>query len=463
MTPDERDILISGAVSTTGHPEIENDIKLRAEVTHLTCFIGGMVGMGAKLFDIPEDIEIAKKLTDGCVWAYEVTETGIMPETATALPCKDSSHCPWNETMYWDYLDPTGEQRNINAQEYKQNKAILDAQLEADRAASVSLPQKAATGGGVQTDDIDYTTDAEVRAGQAAALASAKAEKEDDYHAQDSKVQVSDGVAAAAAAAVQKRQVEVEESALKPVHDFRDGLNKVKTGGALGQSAKEVPQSPTHDFRDDVAVALAKKKASESDSDETYKAPAENFRVYVEQADDKPTAVPTSAYSSANLDADYQRKLLDIEAELDGKSVVQKPNTPHGMPSLPSTPTTERPLDPNGQDRNTIPSSADQSTFDIHQPLTHEEYVKQRIEKDRLPPGMVDVGSRKYILRYVHFSPLLSSDLTDTSQTRSNRISMVYVPHNRRPNLARKRLAHVRIHHRRDTFRVWKLGHCRRH
>jgi len=66
---------------------------LTAEVEHLTCFIGGMIGMGAQIFGIDGDLELAKKLTDGCVWAYGATKTGIMPEGAIVLPCKSAEHC----------------------------------------------------------------------------------------------------------------------------------------------------------------------------------------------------------------------------------------------------------------------------------------------------------------------------------------------------------------------------------
>ncbi|KAG7009038.1 cell surface mannoprotein [Physcia stellaris] len=107
MIPDEkRDILFAGQVSTSGHLDDPNDIKLRAEGTHLTCFVGGMFAIGAKIFNRKADLELAKKLTDGCVWAYESTTTGIMPEHFLALPCTSREKCPWNETAYWEALDP---------------------------------------------------------------------------------------------------------------------------------------------------------------------------------------------------------------------------------------------------------------------------------------------------------------------------------------------------------------------
>ncbi|KAL8822876.1 MAG: hypothetical protein Q9191_006398 [Dirinaria sp. TL-2023a] len=107
MIPDEkRNILFSGQVSTSGRLDDPDDVNLKAEGTHLTCFIGGMIGVGAKIFNREDDLELAKKLTDGCVWAYESTTTGIMPEGFLTLPCDDRAKCPWNETRYWDELDP---------------------------------------------------------------------------------------------------------------------------------------------------------------------------------------------------------------------------------------------------------------------------------------------------------------------------------------------------------------------
>jgi mannosyl-oligosaccharide alpha-1,2-mannosidase len=75
-------------------------------MTHLTCFVGGLFGVGAKIFEHPDEIDIASKLTDGCIWAYESTNTGIMPEVFHTVPCANRDHCPWNETAWHDALDP---------------------------------------------------------------------------------------------------------------------------------------------------------------------------------------------------------------------------------------------------------------------------------------------------------------------------------------------------------------------
>ena len=126
MIPDEkRDILFTGIIKTAGHPE--HDAVFKGDATHLTCFIGGMMGMASRIFDIEGDLEIAKKLADGCVWAYESTKTGIMPESGILLPCESTTNCPWNETAYWEYLDPSGPTRDAHLADYIAKKEEYDA------------------------------------------------------------------------------------------------------------------------------------------------------------------------------------------------------------------------------------------------------------------------------------------------------------------------------------------------
>ncbi|KAE8450071.1 hypothetical protein EG329_007211 [Mollisiaceae sp. DMI_Dod_QoI] len=134
MVPDNRDILFSGSVTTRGDPE--EDARLSADVEHLTCFIGGMVGMSARIFGLDEDVEIAKKLADGCVWAYESTATGIMPEGATVYPCKSVQDCKWNQTAYYLFLDPMGAKRDLQLQDYLEQKALREAEADAVFEAS---------------------------------------------------------------------------------------------------------------------------------------------------------------------------------------------------------------------------------------------------------------------------------------------------------------------------------------
>ncbi|KAK4131625.1 glycoside hydrolase family 47 protein [Trichocladium antarcticum] len=68
---------------------------------HLSCFAGGMFGLGGKLFRIPEHVAIGERLARGCAWAYSAFPTGLMPEIFTLIPCKSlDGPCPWDETLW---------------------------------------------------------------------------------------------------------------------------------------------------------------------------------------------------------------------------------------------------------------------------------------------------------------------------------------------------------------------------
>lgn len=92
MTEDGDDILISGTLRARG-----KSISLEPESQHLTCFVGGMLAIGSKIFDRPDELAIGRKLVDGCIWAYKSMPTGVMPETYRAVICMDEhAGCSWN-------------------------------------------------------------------------------------------------------------------------------------------------------------------------------------------------------------------------------------------------------------------------------------------------------------------------------------------------------------------------------
>ncbi|KAH0537445.1 hypothetical protein FGG08_005753 [Glutinoglossum americanum] len=101
MTPTGRDILISGSI--TASDQGLGDLYPHGE--HLGCFIGGMLAIGAKIFEREEDLVVGAKLADGCVWSYESTTSGIMPEGFNLIPC-DAKDCTWNETKWFESLTP---------------------------------------------------------------------------------------------------------------------------------------------------------------------------------------------------------------------------------------------------------------------------------------------------------------------------------------------------------------------
>ena len=149
MTKDARDILSVGTYSIANKhitPVTPTAPKttLVYEGTHLTCFAGGMFAIGAKIFDIPSDLDIAKKLTDGCVWAYESTTTGIMPETFELVPCDSLTSCAWNETKWWEALDPDQKQREEQARVFNENRKAALGMMADPQPARTESPTLAA-------------------------------------------------------------------------------------------------------------------------------------------------------------------------------------------------------------------------------------------------------------------------------------------------------------------------------
>lgn len=109
MTVTEEDILIFGTINLQpgGEP------RLTPELQHLACFTGGMLAIAGRIFNRPEDVEDGAKLADGCVWAYRNTVTGIMPETFTAIPCKNRTSCKWDKEQWYKAIDAIADESEI--------------------------------------------------------------------------------------------------------------------------------------------------------------------------------------------------------------------------------------------------------------------------------------------------------------------------------------------------------------
>ncbi|KAI0805549.1 glycoside hydrolase [Xylaria sp. FL0064] len=84
-------------------PNSEPVVVTTPRTQHLTCFTGGMVGMAAKIFDRPADLEVAAELTDGCVWSYSGTPSGIGPEIFFYIPCEEND-CQWSDSRWYDAI-----------------------------------------------------------------------------------------------------------------------------------------------------------------------------------------------------------------------------------------------------------------------------------------------------------------------------------------------------------------------
>ena len=96
MVPEKDDILITGN-SRVRNPTSE---KFEPQNQHLGCYTGGMFALGAKLFSRADHLQIANKLTDGCIYSYRVFPLGIMPEISEMVPCPTKEGCEWNETVW---------------------------------------------------------------------------------------------------------------------------------------------------------------------------------------------------------------------------------------------------------------------------------------------------------------------------------------------------------------------------
>jgi mannosyl-oligosaccharide alpha-1,2-mannosidase len=123
--PQGQDILVSGdaRISSFG------SVKLEPNGQHLACFTGGMVALGAKIFNRTDELDIARKLVDGCTWAYEAMPTGIMPETFRMMPCFGEEDCAW-DVEKWHASVKYSYSSNIHAEHYDVQDVIKEIGLQ---------------------------------------------------------------------------------------------------------------------------------------------------------------------------------------------------------------------------------------------------------------------------------------------------------------------------------------------
>lgn len=312
MVPKENDILYSGKFNVASLKDEPLVADLQPENAHLTCFAGGMFGMGAKIFDRPEDLEIAKKLTEGCVYAYDMTPTGIMPEGYDAVPCESRKECPWNETLYHELIDPRSEWRIQNYQEQLQQYQV--------QIASASLWYD-----------------------EAMASFTAAPNPVANPHV-------------AALATPTPSYVFADTLDRRQMIDLLDDATHVNVEDKPGFPARPANPSP----------------------------PAAH----------RPLAVPHRPHQDHD-------SVMGGESE-EGEGPPTKVQFGLNIPELGSSP---------------LPTPVAPEFPYVYSPmpvLGHREYVANRLKEERLPEGVVRIGARNYILRYV-FPPLLPSpSLTDS-------------------------------------------------
>ena len=128
MIPDNKDILMSGAVTVDSN----NRIRLNPQGQHLGCYTGAMVAIGAKIFEKPEQMNTARKLVDGCVWAYDSMPSGIMPEQFSMVPCEMNSNCQWDEKKWEAAVLEKAKAKTEEGQNFKNDAQLLNHTIHQD-------------------------------------------------------------------------------------------------------------------------------------------------------------------------------------------------------------------------------------------------------------------------------------------------------------------------------------------
>ena len=104
MAPETVDVRLVGQADVA-----DGRVSLDPQNQHLTCFVGGMVGLGARAFEVRDatpsrteaNLDLARKLTNGCIWGYDVMPLGIMPEIMHSVPCdNEGDDCTFDENRW---------------------------------------------------------------------------------------------------------------------------------------------------------------------------------------------------------------------------------------------------------------------------------------------------------------------------------------------------------------------------
>jgi mannosyl-oligosaccharide alpha-1,2-mannosidase len=103
MTKDQKEILLAGNLENHGGKPLDM-LETKPMMQHLSCFAGGMVGIAARIFDNADELDTARKLMEGCLWVYEASDQGILPEMIETIRCDDPVDCPWDEKKWIDAM-----------------------------------------------------------------------------------------------------------------------------------------------------------------------------------------------------------------------------------------------------------------------------------------------------------------------------------------------------------------------
>lgn len=323
------------------------------EVTHLSCFVGGMFGMAGKIFERDEYIDIAEKLTDGCVWAYEMMPTGIMPEYGTLVPCQNTHSCTWNETAWHQWIDPMWKTRDKQVEDYDEKRRVKleEAARESSQVAEQEKEQAALK----QSQHWANVVKAEA-ARQAELLhGGTDAHKNDHTPITDEEID-------------QTMEKMIGGSALE-----NPGEASQAEPANLGESATVHSMIMPTDEKSKgeaevVRESTLRKRDMEASSEELVRG-----------------SIANSGTRSVNkeVDKDYDSTPAP-ESREEAEKLISSSPADNKETSLETDMQSHQAYDP---------------LTDPVRPLTHEAFVARRIELDRLPEGFVSIGSRSYILR----------------------------------------------------------------
>ncbi|TGO44820.1 hypothetical protein BCON_0458g00020 [Botryotinia convoluta] len=104
MTKNGEDVRLPGNLDSDGKTLV-TELKTDGEAQHLGCFAGGMVTIGAKIFENEQDLELARQLTDG-------------------FPCANDSYCPWDEQKWLEGIDKDTEGNETVHEKIQQHRLV---------------------------------------------------------------------------------------------------------------------------------------------------------------------------------------------------------------------------------------------------------------------------------------------------------------------------------------------------
>ncbi|KAJ9607201.1 hypothetical protein H2200_008273 [Cladophialophora chaetospira] len=129
LVPSNEDLLFSGNAALTTLETIPI-ASIDPQGQHLACFVAGMVGIGSKIFSRAQELDVARRLVDGCVWAYNAMPSGLMPETFHLIACQvgineptTPDKCVWTDDKWYEGISkkhpiPHDESANLSPLEW---------------------------------------------------------------------------------------------------------------------------------------------------------------------------------------------------------------------------------------------------------------------------------------------------------------------------------------------------------